>query len=370
MKSTSIVAIVCFLLLLTSVPVHALDTPVVHAVFFFNPECEKCHLVMIENLPPLQSQYGIQLEILQIDTSKPDGLQLYQAMVHHFQLPNDRLGTPAIVLDTTVLVGADEIATSLPGMVEEGLTAGGISWPQIPGLAPYLPSPGTTNAKSVSQVYPQPIIESTQSFQDENVSTWDRFSTNFKKDPIANSLAVVILVGMAISILVVLTILIRSILADNPTQVTYHIPGWFIPLLVVVGLGVAGYLTYIEVDSRQAVCGPVGHCNEVQNSPYAKLFGILPIGLLGFIGYAACAFAWGINKYGPNGLRTLSALSLWGMSLFGVAFSIYLTFLEPFIIGSTCMWCLSSALLITALLWVTTPLLQEILTAEDILETK
>jgi uncharacterized membrane protein len=40
------------------------------------------------------------------------------------------------------------------------------------------------------------------------------------------------------------------------------------------------------------------------------------------------------------------------MSLFGVIFSIYLTFLEPFVIGATCAWCLSSAVIITVLLWL------------------
>jgi uncharacterized membrane protein len=36
----------------------------------------------------------------------------------------------------------------------------------------------------------------------------------------------------------------------------------------------------------------------------------------------------------------------------GVAFSIYLTFLEPFVIGATCAWCLTSAILITVLMWL------------------
>lgn len=35
-----------------------------------------------------------------------------------------------------------------------------------------------------------------------------------------------------------------------------------------------------------------------------------------------------------------------------VLFSIYLTFLEPFVIGATCAWCLTSAILMTALLWL------------------
>ena len=37
---------------------------------------------------------------------------------------------------------------------------------------------------------------------------------------------------------------------------------------------------------------------------------------------------------------------------FGVLFSSYLTYLEPFVIGATCLWCLTSALILTAMLWL------------------
>lgn len=368
MKPSIIITILVIVLSLNNFPARALESSVVQAVFFYNPDCGTCHQVMTEVLPPLQAKYGGQFEILQIDTTKPEGLKLYQAMYRHFQLSDDRLGTPALVVGTTVLVGADEIPARLAGLIEEGITSGGVSWPDIPGLASFITSAKNTNTYPGPQVYPQPVEQSTGSTQSEDLSLWERFSSNFKKDIIANSLAVVILAGMIVSIVVVVIILIRSILAENPSSTTFRISSWFIPVLIVIGLGVAGYLTFIEVGQKQAVCGPVGHCNEVQNSPYAKLFGIMPIGVLGLIGYTALLTVWGVQKIGPKGLRTLSALALWGISLFGVAFSIYLTFLEPFVIGATCMWCLSSALVMTALLWVTTPLLQEVLTSEDVVD--
>jgi uncharacterized membrane protein len=37
----------------------------------------------------------------------------------------------------------------------------------------------------------------------------------------------------------------------------------------------------------------------------------------------------------------------------GTLFSAWLTFLEPFVIGATCMWCVLSALTMLALLWLT-----------------
>jgi uncharacterized membrane protein len=38
------------------------------------------------------------------------------------------------------------------------------------------------------------------------------------------------------------------------------------------------------------------------------------------------------------------------MAFAGTAFSAWLTFLEPFVIGATCAWCVTSALVMAALL--------------------
>jgi uncharacterized membrane protein len=46
----------------------------------------------------------------------------------------------------------------------------------------------------------------------------------------------------------------------------------------------------------------------------------------------------------------MSRLALFAIALGGTLFSIYLTFLEPFVIGATCVWCLGSALCMTLLL--------------------
>ena len=57
---------------------------------------------------------------------------------------------------------------------------------------------------------------------------------------------------------------------------------------------------------------------------------------------------------------------VWGMALFGVIFSIYLTFLEPFVIGATCMWCITSAIVITLQFWAATDPLIHDLQADDL----
>jgi uncharacterized membrane protein len=113
---------------------------------------------------------------------------------------------------------------------------------------------------------------------------------------------------------------------------------------------VAGYLAYVETAQVDAVCGPVGDCNTVQQSQYARLFGVLPIGVLGLIGYLAIAMSWAIARVDKDSLADLATLVLFMMTIFGTLFSIYLTFLEPFVIGATCAWCVTSAVLMTILM--------------------
>jgi len=186
------------------------------------------------------------------------------------------------------------------------------------------------------------------------------FLENFARDPIANSIAVVVLIFMIVSVIAV----VISFLKDSHQNKRLW-PKWSVPVLAVIGIGVAGYLMYVEWTGTDAVCGPTGDCNAVQESPYAKLFGILPVGLLGVAGYATILVAWLLAEFGPPGLKNIFNLLVWGMAWFGVAFSIYLTFLEPFVIGATCMWCITSAILITLILIASTGPAKEFLKVEE-----
>lgn len=129
---------------------------------------------------------------------------------------------------------------------------------------------------------------------------------------------------------------------------------WLIPVVIVFGIGVAGYLSYVETQEVAAVCGPVGDCNAVQNSPYATLLGILPVGVLGLLGYLGLLVAWLARKYLPR-LEKIAAMAFLYMALFAVVFSLYLTYLEPFVIKAVCMWCITSAWLVTILLLLGLP---------------
>ncbi len=142
-------------------------------------------------------------------------------------------------------------------------------------------------------------------------------------------------------------------------------PRWSVLISALGGLAVAGYLSFVEVIGGQVSCGPSGGCDTVQHSRYAVLFGVLPVAYLGLIGYIGILAAWVAWQFGPTAIKRMAPVAIWAMCLFGALFSIYLTFLEPFVIGATCMWCITSAVLMIDLLLVSTPAAREALALPD-----
>ncbi|MEA2284053.1 MAG: hypothetical protein QOJ21_96 [Solirubrobacteraceae bacterium] len=113
----------------------------------------------------------------------------------------------------------------------------------------------------------------------------------------------------------------------------------------VLGLGVAGYLTYVHYAGVSPLCQIAHGCERVQTSEWAKLAGV-PVALLGLIGYAAILAALFVP--GENALLAAAA-----MALVGFGFSAYLTYREVFTIDAICSWCVVSALLMAALAVIT-----------------
>lgn len=163
------------------------------------------------------------------------------------------------------------------------------------------------------------------------------------------ALAIAVIAGMVVSLIYAGIRMVRS---DGGEMSRFAKVGWNVltPLLALVGLAVAGYLSYVETQLVQAVCGPVGDCHAVQSSPYARLFGVLPVGVLGAAGYVGILAAWLLNRSGRGPLAAQAPVAALAMALFGVMFSLYLTYLEPFVIRAVCIWCLTSAAVITLLM--------------------
>jgi uncharacterized membrane protein len=114
-----------------------------------------------------------------------------------------------------------------------------------------------------------------------------------------------------------------------------------IGVLCVIGIGVAGYLTYTHYEGIKVLCLSSGGCETVQASIYSKVAG-LPVAVLGLAGYVAILLTLAIRN-------DLGRIAAFGMALTGFLFSLYLTYREIFTIKAICQWCVSSAVLMTLL---------------------
>ena len=111
-------------------------------------------------------------------------------------------------------------------------------------------------------------------------------------------------------------------------------------LLCLAGLGIAGYLTYVHYAEIDPVCS-TGGCERVQASEYSEIAGV-PVALLGLVGYLAIGLS--LLARGDVG-RALTA----ALAIAGFGFSLYLTYLELWVIDAICQWCVASAVVMTAL---------------------
>jgi uncharacterized membrane protein len=345
------------------------QVPVVRAVIFYSPSCPHCHQVITEDLPPLLEQYGEQLLIAGVNTADPGGQALFRAAIEHFAIPEGQYGVPMLVVGDQVLIGSLEIPQRFPQLIEQYLAQGGVGWPAIPGLAEALaaaqpePSPGpaqpTPDAGATVGPIPTAIPAPLPADTNLGLPAAETVADRLARDPVGNGLSIAVLVGMLVAVIGV-AVTMRRPAPDRPA------PAWkncLVPLLTVIGLGVAGYLAYVETTQVTAICGPVGDCNTVQQSEYALLFGFLPVAVLGLVGYVAIGTAWAVGCYARGLWTRLARVALFGMAVFGTLFSIYLTFLEPFVIGATCAWCLTSAVLMTVLMLLAAGPAREILAA-------
>jgi uncharacterized membrane protein len=112
-------------------------------------------------------------------------------------------------------------------------------------------------------------------------------------------------------------------------------------VLTLIGIGIAGYLTYVHYKGIKVLCLSSGGCETVQASQWAKLGGV-PVALLGLIGYIAILGSLAIRS-------ELGRIAGFGIALTGFGFSMYLTYRELFTIKAICQWCVASAVLMTLL---------------------
>lgn len=141
-----------------------------------------------------------------------------------------------------------------------------------------------------------------------------------------------------------------------------------IAVLSLVGLVIAGYLSYAHFNDRVLVCA-IGGCETVQSSRYATI-GSIPIALLGtgmfalLFTLAVIRLSRGVTVVSPE---TASAIA-WGTLLAAVLYYLYLTYLEVFVLHAICQWCVLSSMVALALFALESANLWRVVVTDELAE--
>jgi len=120
-------------------------------------------------------------------------------------------------------------------------------------------------------------------------------------------------------------------------------------ILSLIGLVDSLYLTILKVTNNQSLClKGIGDCWSVNISRYSEIAGI-PVAILGAGAYLAIVLLTLFEDRLPI-LREYGNLFLFGITLIGVIYSAYLTYVEIAILNAICPFCVLSAVLMVGLL--------------------
>lgn len=117
----------------------------------------------------------------------------------------------------------------------------------------------------------------------------------------------------------------------------------FILVFAFLGIADSAYLAQHEANGTPLICNiqSLSGCNTVASSQYSRFFGI-PLAQYGVLFYSILFVLSALELIIFN--RLLRRI-LQGISLVGIIASLYFTFVQIFIIGAFCIYCLASAII-------------------------
>lgn len=126
----------------------------------------------------------------------------------------------------------------------------------------------------------------------------------------------------------------------KPLSWTYLI----VALISLIGLGDAIYLTVEHITGASLRCTIISGCSEVLSSPYAQI-GSIPLAAIGAAAYFVVFSLAVLAAFGYPVVKLLLKILLGLMFLA----TLLLLYLQAFVIGHFCQYCLLSAAVTTAL---------------------
>jgi len=125
---------------------------------------------------------------------------------------------------------------------------------------------------------------------------------------------------------------------------------WSMTMLTMGGISVSAYLMWgYSVPGASLACGESSGCETVKNSIYANLMGI-PLPIAGLAVFSIILALLALQHQRSNDSYTV--LAIFGLSFTGTLYSAYLTYLEFFVIYAVCRWCITSAIIMTVLFFL------------------
>lgn len=123
-----------------------------------------------------------------------------------------------------------------------------------------------------------------------------------------------------------------------------------IALLALIGLLVSVYLSLHRLGIIGTLQCGTGGCETVQTSAYAEFLGV-PVAFIGTAGYLVLLIVSLVGLQPAYLERRGPTLVLAALAVPAFLFTLYLKYLELFVIHAICRWCVGSAVIITAI-WI------------------
>jgi uncharacterized membrane protein len=127
---------------------------------------------------------------------------------------------------------------------------------------------------------------------------------------------------------------------------------WASIIIALVGLAVSVYMTIFKLTDNPTMCLGNGGCSTVNESPYAEIYGI-PVAAVGVGGYLAILALLALEVKGGRFFERNTTMITFGLALTGFLFTLYLVYLEIFVIKALCPFCVTSQVAMTILFILT-----------------
>jgi uncharacterized membrane protein len=121
--------------------------------------------------------------------------------------------------------------------------------------------------------------------------------------------------------------------------------------LALAGIFIATYLTLYKLGVIGELSCSIGSCETVNTSKWSRFVGF-PVAAWGVLFYLEVFIIALIGTTARLADQPAISLILVIESAIGVLFSAWLTYLELAVIHAICIWCVSSAVIVTAILLV------------------